>query len=423
MRHNRIILGLIFCFLAGLGYSQDAQWRGPARDGIYPDKGLLKQWPAEGPKLVLKKEGLGAGWTTPVISEKVIYVSGRRDSVEVLSALTMDGTIVWETEIGTAWMANFPDSRNSPTIEGNRIYIASATGRVNCIEKNSGKTIWKVEAHETFKAEYHRWGFAESIVLTDMAVISSPVGQETALVALDKTDGSLLWKTESLGEDEMSYASPTIIEYNGIKLILAQTSVHLIAVNPENGEIVWKFDLVKDHAPDGRRNNTNTALCQNGEIFVTSGYNSIAVMLKLSEDGKSVSLKWDSEVLDNHHGGVVFVNGYIFGSNWLNNGNGNWVCLDWNKGEVKYEEKWINKGSIIAADGLLYLYEEKTGHVGLVEPDPNGFKLISSFKIEDGTGPHWAHPSIYDGYLIIRHGEVIMLFDIMKERDAAKVEQ
>ncbi len=414
-RFFRLTLLLISGFIVFNGYSQNAQWRGPERNGVYPDKGLLKKWPEKGPALVLKKEGLGAGWSTPVISENTIYISGRRDTFEVLTAVKMDGTILWETVYGKSFQESFPDSRDSPTIEGDRIYITAGMGEVNCIDKKTGKIVWQINTHEKYKGEFHRWGFAESLLLTEEAVISSPVGNETVLVALDKKDGSLIWKTESIG-DVRSYVSPLLIEHNGTRLILAITSVHLVAVNPENGEIVWKFNLIKNLTPDGRRNSTNTPLFHNGEIFVTSGYDSKAVMLRLSEDGKSVSLKWTSDVLDNHHGGVVVINGYIFGSNWLNNGNGYWVCLDWNTGVVKYEEKWFNKGSIIYADGFLYLYEEKQGHVGIVEPDPVAFKLISSFKIEDGTGPHWAHPSIYDGYLLIRHGEVLLVYDIKKDR-------
>jgi len=409
------LLLLIPGFFSGSTYCQDTQWRGPGRDGIYPDKGLLQEWSDSAPPLVLKKDSLGAGWTTPVFSDDIIYITGRRDTFEFLTALKMDGSILWETVYGQSWQNSFPDSRNSPTIEGNMIYITSGTGMVNCIHKINGDIIWQVNTHEVFKGEFHRWGFAESIVLTDKAVISSPVGSETVLVELDKKDGSLLWKTEGLG-NERSYASPLIIEYNGTKLILAQTSVFLVAVNPDNGQIVWKFNLAQDLTPEGRRNNTNTPLYHKGEIFVTSGYDAKAVMLKLADDGKSVSLKWTSDVLDTHHGGVVLVDGYIYGSNWLNNGNGNWVCLDWNKGEVRYEEKWFNKGSVIYADGRLYLFDEKYGNVGLAIPDPNAFKVVSSFKIEDGTGPYWAHPSIFNGYLLVRHGEVLFVYDIKTGR-------
>lgn len=406
------LIGFISSFTL-LGYSQLIQWRGPDRNGIYPDKNLLQVWPENGPELILKKEGLGAGWTSPVVSDGIIYITGRRDTVEVLTALKMDGTIVWETAFGTPWMSSFPDTRNSPTIEGDRIYICGTMGQVNCIDKNTGKIIWSVNTHEAYKGEFHRWGMAESLVLTEKGVISSPIGTMTAMVELDKKDGSLIWKTVSIG-GVRSYASPLLISYNGLSMILAQTSQDIFAVNPENGEIIWKYDLLTNHSPEGRRNNTNTPLYKNGEIFVTCGYDAQAVMLKLSEDGRSVSVKWTSDVLDTHHGGVVLVDGYIYGSNWLNNGNGNWICLDWETGEVKYDEKWYNKGPVISADGLLFIYEEKQGHVGLLKADPNEFKVISSFKISDGSGPHWAHPTIYDGKLLIRHGEVLMVYNIKK---------
>ncbi len=135
-------------------------------------------------------------------------------------------------------------------------------------------------------------------------------------------------------------------------------------------------------------------------------------MLKLSPDGKKVDLKWSDGTLDTHHGGVVLVDGYLYGSNWVNNGNGNWVCQEWESGKVMYEEKWHNKGSVIYADGMLYLYEEKQGHVGLVKPDPDGFKLVSSFSIDGGSGPYWAHMSIYDQKLFVRHGKVLFVYDL-----------
>jgi hypothetical protein len=135
-------------------------------------------------------------------------------------------------------------------------------------------------------------------------------------------------------------------------------------------------------------------------------------MLQLDENGSSVSVKWTTDVLDNHHGGYVFVDGYIYGANWLNNGNGNWVCLDWESGEVKYEESWKNKGSIIYADGMLYIFDEKFGNIAIVPANPDEFNVISSFKINDGRGPRWAHPSIYDQKLLLRHHDVLLVYDI-----------
>lgn len=420
MKYFRLVS--LFCLLLIIGIplmSQDVQWRGPDRNGIYPDTGLLQEWPDGGPELLLLKEGLPGGYSTPVIYDDRIYITGRRDTIELISSLTMSGKVLWETEYGLAWIESFPETRNSPVIEDFRIYITGAKGNVACIDAVTGDIIWSVNTHEEYNAGFHRWGMAESLLLTDVAVISSPVGKETVLVALDKKDGSLLWKTDPVG-DVRSYASPLMINHNGQDLIIATSSKHLIGVDPENGKIFWKFDLVTDYTKRGRRNSTNTPLYNDGEIFVSSGYDDTALMISLSDDARSVTLKWTSNVLDNHHGGFVLLDGYIYGSNWINNGNGNWVCLDWETGEVMYKEKWKNKGSIIYADGRLYLYEEKRGNVGLLEPTPDGFNVISSFIVEVGKGPHWAHPSIYNGKLLLRHHDALLVFNIKEKGKSQK---
>ena len=391
---------------------QDAQWRGADRDGKYKDTGLLKQWPEEGPDLLLKKEGLGNGFSTPIIYKGDIYISGRRDSVDVLTRLDISGEIKWETIYGKAWDKSFPETRSTPTIEDGRAYIMGGLGTIVCLDTGTGEIIWSVNTHEDYKGEFHRWGMAESLLLTEDAVISSPVGEMTAVVALNKTNGSLIWKTESFG-GARSYVSPMLIEHNGTPMILVTTSNDIMAVSPENGEVFWSIDLVTDYGyREGRRNNTNTPLFHNGEIFTTSGYDADGVMLKLSDDGKSAEMKWHNGALDVHHGGLVLLNGYMYGANWVNNGNGNWVCQEWDTGKVMWEEEWHNKGSIIYADGLLYIFEEKQGHVGLVEPSVEGFKLISSFLPDGGSGPWWAHMSIYDKKLFIRHGTVLFVYEI-----------
>jgi hypothetical protein len=195
-------------------------------------------------------------------------------------------------------------------------------------------------------------------------------------------------------------------------MILVLSSLDLIAVDPDDGEVIWAQDIITGHSERNRKHNTNTPLYDDGSIFTTSGYDDEPVMYELSQDGSEVKEKWADPTLDVHHGGVVLVDGYIYGSNWINNGNGNWVCQDWETGEVKYEEKWYNKGSIIWADGKLYVYEEKQGHVGLIEPTPEGFEVISEFQVDGGSGPYWAHMSIYDKKLFIRHGEVLFVYNI-----------
>ena len=409
-------LGIVYVLMVSLGaiqaQAQDAQWRGADRDGKYKETGLLKQWPEEGPDLLLKKEGLGNGYSTPVVYEGDIYISGRRDSVDVLTRLDISGRIKWETIYGKAWDKSFPETRSTPTIEDGRAYIMGGLGTIVCMDTETGNIIWSVNTHEDYKGEFHSWGMAESLLLTEKAVISSPVGEMTAVVALNKEDGSLIWKTESFG-GARSYVSPMLIEHNGLMMILVTTSKDIMAVSPEDGEVFWSIDLAMDYGyRDGRRNNTNTPLFHNGEIFTTSGYDADGVMLKLSDDGKSAEVKWHNGALDVHHGGLVLLDGYLYGANWINNGNGNWVCQEWDTGKVMWEEEWHNKGSVIYADGHLYIFEEKQGHVGLVEPSPEGFTLISSFLPDGGSGPWWAHMSIYDKKLFIRHGKVLFVYDI-----------
>jgi len=393
--------------------AQDAQWRGPGRDGKYPAEGLLKQWPESGPELVLRKDGLGGGYSTPILYEGNYYVTGRRDTLEVITAFDEEGNILWETVYGHPWMESFQETRNTPAIEDGKIYITGAMGMVNCIDAKTGEIVWSRNTHDEFDAGFHRWGMAESVLLTEDAVISSPVGEQTALVALDKQDGSLIWKTKSTG-DVRSYVSPLMINHNGIRMIIATTSGKLIAVDPSTGDIWWELDLVTEYTERGRRINTNTPLYHDGEIFVSSGYNDLALMVSLSEDGHTASVKWTNDVLDVHHGGMVLVDGYIYGSNWISNGKGNWVCLDWDTGEAMYEEEWHNKGSIIYADGMLYVFEEKQGNVGLVRPTPDDFEVVSSFRVDAGRGPRWAHPAIYDGKLLIRHHDVLLVYNISR---------
>jgi len=410
----RIVIILLAFMLTQNLFSQTVvQWRGPNRTGNYPDQRLLKSWPVTGPQLLLELKNVGDGYSSPVVSNNTIYITGRKDTLDYISAFDINGNKKWETAYGHAWSRSFPETRCTPTIENERIYLVSGMGQVACVDALTGKIIWSVDANIEYKGEPHRWGIGESVANSDKAVFYVTGGEETSVVALDKSNGKLLWKTKSMGGPR-AYASSVIIEKAGFKLLLAQTANDLMGINIDNGEIVWSYHVVQHHLGEsGVGANTNTPLYFNDEIFLTSGYDHPALMLKLADDGRSVSLKWTNPDLDNHIGGVVQVGNYIYGSNWINNGTGNWLCVDWQTGKTMYNDKWINKGSIISADGLLYCYEEKTGNLALVNPTPEKFDVISSFRIDKGEGPHWAHPAIYDGKLLVRHGNNLMVYKLM----------
>ena len=393
--------------------AQVTQWRGPNRDGIFNETGLLKEWPQDGPAQILEVENIGKGWSSPIFADGMIYITGMIDTLDYLSAVDMQGNIKWQVAYGRSWTQSYPDTRSTPTVDGDRVYVQSGTGRLACIDRESGKELWAVEVDKDFEGEYHVWGNSETPLVVDDLVICTPGGQKTSVVAFNKTSGELVWQSKSVGGPR-SYVSATIYEFNGHRFILAATATHLIALVPETGEIAWTYKYFDPQIWKFQDNGMiwpNTPVFKDNEIFLTLGYDYPAVMLTMDSTGTSVSEKYFNHTLDNHIGGVVLYDGYVYGSNWYNNSNGRWVCMKWDNGEIKYVADWDTKGPIVMADEMLYCYNER-GKVGLVKPDPDGFDLISEFRITKGAGPHWAHPFIADGKLFMRHGDVLMVYDI-----------
>jgi outer membrane protein assembly factor BamB len=391
---------------------ETAQWRGPNRDGIYPENGLLKEWPEAGPDLILKIEGIGKGLSQAVLYKNIIYVTGLKiDSTDVLSAYDLKGNLIWDKAYSPAWDRGYPETRSTPTIEKNRIYLLGGSGLLVCLDAKNGNILWQQNPLEDFNASIMHWGIVESILLTPDAALCLAAGDETTLVAYDKITGEFLWKSESLG-GEKPYASSSLIEWNGMNIVLVQTSQDLMGIDADNGEILWNYNTLQYHDGRGKGEAANTPLYRNGEIFVTYGNDQPGMLFSLAEDGRSVSLKWSNDILDTHHGGLVLLEGNIYGSNSFNNSQGDWASVDWETGKTNWETEWFTKGSVISADGLLYFYEEKGGNLALIKPDSEEMKIVSSFRIQEGKGPHWAHPSIYDGKLLIRHGSVLLVYNI-----------
>jgi len=411
MKTQLITIFLLFTFAVN---AQLVQWRGPDRDGKFPETGLLKEWPESGPERILEVEGIGKGYSSPILVDNMIYTTGMIDTLDYLSAIDLEGNTIWQVSYGRSWNKSFPDTRSTPVIEDNRIYVQSGTGEVSCINRENGEKIWTVDVDDEFAGEYHIWGNSETPLIVDDKVICSPGGKATSVVALDKMTGETVWQTESLGGPR-AYASPTIYEYKDFRFILAVIGTHVMAIEPENGEIAWSYQYWNSEKwdQDGLIW-TNTPVTNEDEIFITMGYDYPAVMLKMDSTGTSVSEKFVDHTFDNHHHGVILHDGFLYGSNWFNNKQGRWVCMNWDTGEIKYVEPWDTKGALVMADGMLYAYNER-GNVGLIEPDEDEFKVISEFRITDGAGPHWAHPFISDGKMLIRHGDVLMVFDIKED--------
>ena len=398
---------------------QISEWREENRTGVSSETGLLKTWPEEGPELIWSNVDLPKGHSQVTFGNNTIYLTGNDGQNDILVALDAYGKIKWQTIYGRAWSASNPESRCTPTVEGNMVYVSSGYGDLACVDAESGAIVWSLKASETYAGTYGQWGIAESLIIDGQKLYFTPGGPETMTIALDKATGSLIWKSASLN-DGPAYVSPILIDYAGKKIIINVSLQYIFAVDASTGDILWSvshveaIDSEKSIAiwPDAPLIKCVTPLYNNGRIYVTGGYDHGSIMLSLNDDGTNVSVDWTDTVLDVHHGGVVLLDGYIYGSNWLSNADGNWCCLDWSTGKKMYEEHWKCKGSIISAEGMLYIYDEKTGFIGLLRPNPEKFDLVRSFRMKEGSGPYWAHPVIHNGNLLLRHGNALMVYNI-----------
>lgn len=419
MKAKLIFAALAACVLATTATAQEQHgWRGANRDGIYHETGLLKEWAATGPEQLWETLDAGKGYSSPVIVGDRLYITGMNEdeTQEIFSAYSLDGKKIYAVEYSEVWNKTYPETRTTPAIVDEKAYVISGMGRVVCLNIEDGSEAWSVDGVEQFGSEVGTWGTSECPLVFDGKVIYCPGGQQTAVVALDASTGATIWKSKSL-EQKNNYASPLLIEHMGKQQIIALTAADVIGVNPENGEIEWTYgDWGQNMLDNGwEKIAPNTPLYKDGKIFVCNGYNMDSFMLQLNNDLTGVELLWSSNVMDTHVGGFVLVDGIIYGSNWEDNSKGNWAAIDWNTGETKYDHSWgsgKSKGSIIAADSMLYIYDEKRGYVGLLRATPDQFDLVSEFRITKGEGPHWAHPVIADGVLYIRHGNALMAYEV-----------
>jgi outer membrane protein assembly factor BamB len=411
-----LILFATHLLLASTAFAADwPQWKGPNRDGVCTETNLMEKWPDGGPKLLWSYEGLVKGFSTVSVCDGFVYVTGMTDDrKEKLFAFDSDGNLKWEKLFGSAWTGeSYPDSRTTPTVNDGFVYVISGIGEVAAFDARTGDEKWNIKGNELFAAEYHGWGIAESPLVVDDKVIFTPGGNKTSIVALNKKTGETVWTSESIAETS-TYCSPLLIEHGGRQMIIQRFANTTIAVDPKDGKILWRFDQTpilqaRELKPHGI--NVNMPIYSDGILCLSSGYDTGSYALKIADDNASVTKLWeDGGKLDCHHGSIVLVNGLVFGSTHQHF----WVCEDFKTGEVKYREKWVSKGSIACADGLLYCHAERDGTIALVKPTPEAFTVISEFNpgTDKKQGPFWSHPVIANGRLYLRHGQILKVYDI-----------
>jgi outer membrane protein assembly factor BamB len=407
-----IFIGILTVACIGSTAAQTVhEWRGAGRTGIYNETSLMKKWPAAGPALLWDSNDAGAGFSSVTVADDAVYITGKKGEYDYLTAYTQDGKMKWSTRYGKASDSNYPDSRSTATFAAGKLYVVSGEGDMVCIDTN-GKIVWSVNYFRKFNALAPRFGISESPVVFDGKVIGTPGGSKAAAVAFNAATGEVVWTTPPINEGTQ-YVNPLVISSGGKNILVTVTTGHILGINLTDGKLMWKVNCeALNSDPGGRRNHANTPVYRDGYLLVANGYSQVAVKLKINPDGSTPTIVWKNTDLTPHVGGAVLLGNLIFSSTHDNNSMGRWICVDWNTGRTLWINNWHNKGSVISADGMLYIYEERRGNVGLVNPSDEKLDVVSEFNISKGTGPYWAHPVINRGKLFIRHGEYLAVYSL-----------
>lgn len=399
------------------------QWRGPARDGISKESGLLKQWPAGGPRLLWQVNDIGDGYSTPaVVGSRIYLMSNHGLENEFVQALsTKDGKPIWTTRVGNVGNPNqnppYPKARSTPTVDGNFIYALGSDGDLVCLEAKSGKIRWQKSIRKEFGGQPGEWAYAESPLVDGDVLVVTPGGAEATMVALNKRTGALMWKSAVPGGDPAGYASAIVVHGGGRKQYVQFLSKGIVGVDAKTGAFLWRY---KDAAKGPAQYFTPVARGEyvyGGALGIGGGL----VRLKTEGGGVAAEQVYFERGLPNGLGGAVLVGDYLYGTEIA---TAPLVAIDFLTGKVKWKADSIGRVSISAADGLLYLHG-LDGDVALVEATPDAYREKGRFTPPNqpkhkqvGTYPEqaFAHPVIANGRLYIRDLGTLWAYDIKARR-------
>ena len=393
---------LISTICIGLNAQDIAQWRGPNRDGIYNEGGLMKKWPDAGPKLLWHFDELGEGHTSAAVTSSGIFTTGMIGDKGFVFAFDLMGKLLWKKDYGAEWAVSHNGVRSTPLVVKDKLYLLGSFGELLCLNCSDGNTVWKIDAVKQYGARNIKWGLTENLLYDGNVLYFTPGGEDASMVALDMNTGKEVWKSKGNGETS-AYGSPVLIKLKNKKIIVSMMEKSICGFDASNGNLLWKFEHINKSNV-----HPNTPIYIDGYLYCTSGYAKGGVMLQLSADGNNVTEVWKNESFDPKMGGVVVLNGRIYGTG---DRNRKFFCIDWKTGKEVFSMSDLAPANIIANEGLLYVYSE-SGKVSLIEPKPDGINTISSFQVPYGANPHWAHLVIKDKKLYVRHGTSLMVYDI-----------
>lgn len=403
------ILSLFIPRLLSAASGDWPQWRGPNRDGVSAETGLLKEWPKDGPPLSWKTTGLGIGYSgVSVVGQRLFTMGDRGDANHVLALNLADGKLVWSTKLGKAgapgW-GGFAGPRATPSVDDGLVFALGQYGEVICVSAADGKEVWHKHLTTDFGGPLPEWGFSESALVDGDQVVFTPGGAKGTLVALNKKTGNLIWQSQEW-TDNAHYSSIIVAEIKGVRQYIQLTEKSLAGVSPKDGKVFWKA------ARKGATAVIPTPIYADGHVYVTSGYGTGCNLFKVEKGSDfSATQVYANKVMVNHHGGVVKLGDYLYGHS---DGKG-WTCQNFKTGEALWQEKSkLDKGAIAYADGRLYCREEKEkGVVALLEATQNGYVEKGRFTPPDRSGKmSWPHPVVTGGKLYLRDQDVLLCYDV-----------
>jgi outer membrane protein assembly factor BamB len=413
----------LLCALAWPAFSADwPQWRGPDRNDVSKETGLLKSWPKAGPKLLWTYKEAGIGFSGPAVVGERLYTLGGDNDKEFVYALDISGTAprrAWSLEVGPFFSNRNGDGpRATPTVHGDLLYAVGAQGELLCAETATGKKLWRINLRSDLGGKMMSgWGYSESPLVDGDKVVCTPGGPQGTLAALNKKTGEVEWRSKDL-TDDAAYSSLVVGNAGGIRQYIVMTGASVSGVAAADGRLLWRYERPSRVAA------VPTPIVHDDHVYVSSGYGTGCCLLKLTA-GTNGDLQCEkiyaNDNMENQHGGVVLVDGHVYGS-WGSNvprPRQKWVCQDFLTGKVAWQvSDKLEKGSVTYADGRLYCYGEQNGAVVLIEASPRGWKEHGRFKVpvdrsqRSFNGRVWTHPVVANGRLYLRDQDFIFCYDV-----------
>jgi len=378
------------------------QWRGPNRDGISQETGLLQAWPKAGPPQAWRTSGAGNGYSSFSSAGGRLFTLGARNNNEYVMAFDRaTGKKVWEYLNGRRYENDRGDGpRSTPTVEGDRLYVLGGSGDLTCLDL-AGTKIWSINLIQKFGGRNPYWGYSESPLIVGDRILVNAGGPRASIVAINKADGATLWQNHS---DEAGYSSPMLMRTGSLNQVIFFTGSRSLAVDPRDGRLLWSYNK----AANGTAN-IATPIVRGTRVFLSSDYGTGAALLEIRAAGNlaSASEIYFTRDMRNHHASSVLIEDHLYGfsSSIL-------TALKFDTGAMAWRDRSVGKGSLAFADGRLYLYSED-GVVGLAEASPAGYREHGRFSLAQQSGlPTWSHPIISGGLLVVRDQDNVYAYDV-----------